>query len=107
MGCDRAGGTSSTLPAGRSASSFKRPERRLRTAPGGAATTGGQFPPARPTARDSPAIVGFMADGQLILPASALLAGGLMASFLAGRLRVPSLVVFLGIGMLVGSDALG
>jgi len=48
-----------------------------------------------------------MADGQLILPASALLAGGLMASFLAGRLRVPSLVVFLGIGMLVGSDALG
>ena len=48
-----------------------------------------------------------MADGQLILPASGLSAGGPMASFLAGRLRVPSLVVFLGIGMLVGSDALG
>ena len=30
-----------------------------------------------------------------------------MASFLTGRLRVPSLVLFLGIGMLVGSDALG
>ncbi len=48
-----------------------------------------------------------MTDGHLILAAGALLAGGLVASFLAGRLRVPSLVLFLGIGMLVGSDALG
>jgi cell volume regulation protein A len=48
-----------------------------------------------------------MTDGHLILSAGALLAGGLVASFLAGRLRVPSLVLFLGIGMLVGSDALG
>jgi cell volume regulation protein A len=48
-----------------------------------------------------------MTDGQLILAAGALLAGGLVASLLAGRLRVPSLVLFLGIGMLVGSDALG
>ncbi len=48
-----------------------------------------------------------MTDGHLILAAGALLAGGLVASFLAGRLRVPSLVLFLGIGMLAGSDALG
>lgn len=48
-----------------------------------------------------------MADGQLILTAGALLAAGLVASFLAVRLRVPSLVLFLGVGMLLGSDALG
>ena len=48
-----------------------------------------------------------MADGHLILAAGALLAGGLVASFVAMRLQVPSLVLFLGVGMLVGSDALG
>jgi potassium/hydrogen antiporter len=48
-----------------------------------------------------------MTDGHLILTAGALLAGGLVASLLAGRLRVPSLVLFLGLGMLVGSDGLG
>jgi potassium/hydrogen antiporter len=48
-----------------------------------------------------------MADGHLILAAGALLAGGLVASFLAMRLRVPSLVLFLGLGMLVGSEGLG
>ncbi len=48
-----------------------------------------------------------MADGQLILAAGALLAAGLVASFLAARLRVPSLVLFLGVGMLLGSNALG
>ena len=48
-----------------------------------------------------------MADGQLILAAGALLAAGLVASFVAVRLRVPSLVLFLGVGMLLGSDALG
>lgn len=48
-----------------------------------------------------------MTDGHLILAAGALLAGGLVASLLAGRLRVPSLVLFLGVGMLVGSDGLG
>ena len=48
-----------------------------------------------------------MVDGPMILAAGALLAGGLVASFVAGRLRVPSLVLFLGLGMLVGSDGLG
>jgi cell volume regulation protein A len=48
-----------------------------------------------------------MADGHLILAAGALLAAGLLASFVAVRLRVPSLVLFLGVGMLVGSDGLG
>ncbi len=48
-----------------------------------------------------------MADGHLILAAGALLAAGLVASLVAARLRVPSLLLFLGVGMLVGSDALG
>ena len=48
-----------------------------------------------------------MADGHLILAAGALLAAGLVASFVAVRVRVPSLVLFLGVGMLIGSDALG
>src|SRR5947209_15292134 len=48
-----------------------------------------------------------VADGHLILAAGALLAAGLLASLLAGRLRMPSLVLFLGVGMLVGSDGFG
>lgn len=48
-----------------------------------------------------------MADGHLILIAGALLFAGIAASLLAGRLRLPSLVLFLGIGMAVGSDGLG
>src|SRR3712207_5550347 len=48
-----------------------------------------------------------MDDGQLILVGSALLAVGLLASLLAVRVRVPSLVLFLGVGMAVGSDAFG
>jgi len=48
-----------------------------------------------------------MADGHLVLVAGALLAAGLAASLLAGRLRLPSLVLFLGVGMAVGSDGLG
>jgi cell volume regulation protein A len=46
-------------------------------------------------------------DGQLILIAGALLAAGLLASLLAGRVRVPSLILFLGVGMAIGSDGLG
>jgi cell volume regulation protein A len=48
-----------------------------------------------------------VADGHLILAAGALLAAGLVASFVAARVRVPSLVLFLGLGMLVGSEGVG
>ncbi len=48
-----------------------------------------------------------MSDGQLILVAGALLAAGVVASFVAARVRVPALVLFLAVGMLVGSDGLG
>ena len=48
-----------------------------------------------------------MPDGQLILVAGALLAAALAASLLAGRIRVPGLVLFLGLGMAIGSDGTG
>jgi len=48
-----------------------------------------------------------MADGELILIAGAMLAIGLIASLLAVRVRIPALVLFLGLGMLVGSDGTG
>ena len=48
-----------------------------------------------------------VADGQLILIAGALLAAGLLASLLAGRVRMPSLLLFLGLGMAIGSDGAG
>src|SRR5919197_12362 len=48
-----------------------------------------------------------MSDGQLILVAGALLAGGLVATVVAVRLRVPGLVLFVGLGMVVGSDGTG
>jgi potassium/hydrogen antiporter len=48
-----------------------------------------------------------VADAQLILVAGALLACGLLASLAASRLRIPGLVLFLGVGMLLGSDGLG
>ena len=48
-----------------------------------------------------------MTDGQMILVASALLAAGILASLVAVRVRVPSLLLFLGVGMLIGSDAAG
>jgi cell volume regulation protein A len=43
----------------------------------------------------------------MILVAGALLATALGASLLAGTLRIPGLVAFLGIGMAVGSDGFG
>ena len=45
--------------------------------------------------------------GQLILIAGALMLVSLAASLLAGRLRVPALLLFLAIGMTIGSDGLG
>src|SRR5919202_1346809 len=48
-----------------------------------------------------------MADGNLILIGGALLAGGLAASLAAARLRVPGLVLFLGLGMVIGSEGTG
>lgn len=48
-----------------------------------------------------------MHEGQLILIVGSLLAVALAASLLAGRLRVPGLIVFLAVGMLVGSDGTG
>jgi potassium/hydrogen antiporter len=48
-----------------------------------------------------------MASGNYILIAGALLFAGLAASLLAGRVRLPSLVLFLGVGMVLGSDVLG
>src|SRR4051812_38632088 len=48
-----------------------------------------------------------MSDGTLILVAGALLAVGIGATLVAGRLRVPGLVLFLGLGMAIGSDGLG
>ena len=48
-----------------------------------------------------------MDDGAVILAAGALLAVGLGASLVAGRIRVPALVLFLAAGMALGSDGLG
>jgi cell volume regulation protein A len=48
-----------------------------------------------------------MSDGELILVAGALLAVALGGALLAGRLRVPGLLLFLAIGMAIGSDGAG
>lgn len=48
-----------------------------------------------------------MPAGTLLLIVGAMLAVALMASLLAGRLRVPGLIAFLFIGMAVGNDGLG
>ena len=47
-----------------------------------------------------------MGDGERILITGVLLALGLVASLAAGRLRLPGLVLVLGLGMLLGSDGL-
>ena len=46
-------------------------------------------------------------DALLILIAGLLLATGVAASLAATRIRLPALVVFLGIGMAIGTDGLG
>src|SRR6266545_5277235 len=48
-----------------------------------------------------------MTQGELILAAGGFLAAGLLASLVAGRVRVPGLVFFLAIGMIAGSDVTG
>jgi potassium/hydrogen antiporter len=47
-----------------------------------------------------------VSDGELILVAGALLAAGIAASLLAQRIRLPGLLLFLGLGMAIGSDGL-
>jgi potassium/hydrogen antiporter len=48
-----------------------------------------------------------MSDGELILVAAALLAAGIGASLLASRIRLPGLLLFLGLGMAIGDDGTG
>ncbi len=48
-----------------------------------------------------------MSDGELILVAAALLAAGIAASLLASRVRLPGLLLFLAVGMAIGSDGTG
>ena len=48
-----------------------------------------------------------MTEGQAILAGGTLLAAALGASLLAGRMRVPGLVLFLALGMVLGSDVAG
>src|SRR6266568_9584422 len=47
-----------------------------------------------------------LSDGELILVAGALLAAGWTASLIAERFRLPALVLFLGLGMAIGSDGI-
>jgi len=48
-----------------------------------------------------------MNDGHLLLVGGALMVAGLAAALAAGRLRVPGLVLFLGLGMAIGTDGTG
>jgi cell volume regulation protein A len=45
-------------------------------------------------------------EGIIALAVGALLAAGILASLLAGRLRLPGLVLVLVLGMVIGSDGL-
>jgi len=46
-------------------------------------------------------------DAELILIAGSLLAAGIAGAFLADRIRIPGLLLFLGLGMLAGSEGVG
>ena len=48
-----------------------------------------------------------MSDAELILAAGVLMALGLAAAKVADRVRVPGLLLFLGLGMIVGSEGIG
>jgi NhaP-type Na+/H+ or K+/H+ antiporter len=58
-------------------------------------------PPARAT------VEAMTHDAELILAVGAVLTAGVAVAGLANRLRLPALVLFAGLGMLVGSDGLG
>jgi potassium/hydrogen antiporter len=51
--------------------------------------------------------IGMDNEAQLILAGGGLLAAGVLASAVAARVRLPALLLFLGLGMLVGSDGFG
>ena len=46
-------------------------------------------------------------DAELILIAGALLAAGIVGALLADRVRIPGLLLFLGLGMVAGSEGIG
>ena len=46
-------------------------------------------------------------DGELILLAGALMAAGIVAALVADRVRIPGLLLFLGLGMVAGSEGIG
>src|SRR5246127_2344596 len=46
-------------------------------------------------------------DAELILIAGVLLAAGIAGALLADRVRIPGLLLFLGLGMLAGSEGIG
>ncbi len=46
-------------------------------------------------------------DAELILIAGSLLAAGIVGALLADRVKVPGLLLFLGLGMLAGSEGIG
>jgi potassium/hydrogen antiporter len=48
-----------------------------------------------------------MSDANLILIVGVILIAGLLATVAAGRMRVPGLVLFIGLGMAIGSDGTG
>jgi potassium/hydrogen antiporter len=48
-----------------------------------------------------------VSDAELILVGATLLAAGIAAAMVADRLRVPGLVLFLGLGMLIGEEGFG
>ncbi|HYP47844.1 MAG TPA: potassium/proton antiporter [Thermoleophilaceae bacterium] len=48
-----------------------------------------------------------MSEGELVLTAAAMLTAGLGASLVASRIRLPGLLLFLALGMAIGSDGAG
>src|SRR5215218_4005666 len=58
-------------------------------------------------AQANPGSLVHVTDGELILVAGALLAAGIAASLLAARVRLPGLLLFLALGMALGSDGAG